>query len=55
MLCLQMVRVSAAKSEPLLTDKTRIHLRSASVRTYTFHHGIPKVLVNPQSKGITSA
>jgi hypothetical protein len=21
---------------PLLTDKTRIHLRSASVRTYTF-------------------
>jgi hypothetical protein len=40
----------------VLTDKTRIHLRSASVRTpHLFHHGIPKVLVNPRSKGITSA
>jgi hypothetical protein len=40
----------------LLTDKRRIPLRSASVRTpHLFHHGIPKVLVNPRSKGITSA
>jgi hypothetical protein len=40
---------------PLLTDKRRIPLRSASVRTpHLFHHGIPKVLVNPRSKGITS-
>jgi hypothetical protein len=39
----------------LLTDKRRIPLRSASVRTpHLFHHGIPKVLVNPQSKGNTS-
>jgi hypothetical protein len=39
----------------LLTDKRRIPLRSASVRTpHLFHHGIPKVLVNPRSKGITS-
>jgi hypothetical protein len=39
----------------LLMDKRRIPLRSASARTpYLFHHGIPKVLVNPQSKGITS-
>jgi hypothetical protein len=39
----------------VLTDKRRIPLRSASVRTpHLFHHGIPKVLVNPQSKGITS-
>jgi hypothetical protein len=40
----------------MLTDKRRIPLRSASVRTpHLFHHGIPKVLVNPRSKGITSA
>jgi hypothetical protein len=40
----------------LLTDKRRIPLRSVSVRTpHLFHHGIPKVLVNPRSKGITSA
>jgi hypothetical protein len=39
----------------LLTDKRRIPLRSPSVRTlHLFHHGIPKVLVNPRSKGITS-
>jgi hypothetical protein len=41
----------------LLTDKRRIHLRSASVRStdlHLFHHRIPKVLVNPWSKGITS-
>jgi hypothetical protein len=39
----------------LVTDKRRIPLRSASVQTpHLFHHGIPKVLVNPQSKGITS-
>jgi hypothetical protein len=39
----------------LLTDKRRIPLRSASVRTpLLFHHGIPKVLVNSRSKGITS-
>jgi hypothetical protein len=39
----------------LLTDKRHIPLRSASVRTpHFFHHGIPKVLVNPRSKGITS-
>jgi hypothetical protein len=39
----------------LLTDKRRIPLRSASVRTtHLFHHGIPKVLVNPRSKGITN-
>jgi hypothetical protein len=37
----------------LLMDKIRIPLRSASVRTpHLFHHGIPKVLVNPRSKGI---
>jgi hypothetical protein len=40
----------------VLTDKRRIPLRSATVRTpHLFHHGIPKVLVNPRSKGITSA
>jgi hypothetical protein len=39
----------------LLTDKRRIPLRPASVQTpHLFHHGIPKVLVNPRSKGITS-
>jgi hypothetical protein len=39
----------------VLTDKRHIPLRSASIRTpHLFHHGIPKVLVNPQSKGITS-
>jgi hypothetical protein len=39
----------------LLTDKRRIPLRSASVwAPHLFHHGIPKVLVNPWSKGITS-
>jgi hypothetical protein len=39
----------------VLTDKRRIPLRSASVRTpHLFHHEIPKVLVNPRSKGITS-
>jgi hypothetical protein len=44
------------RAELLLTDKRRIPLRSASVRTpHLFHHGIPKVLVNPRSKGITSA
>jgi hypothetical protein len=44
-----------AKSRTLLTDKRHIPLRSASVRTpLLFHHGIPKVLVNPRSKGITS-
>jgi hypothetical protein len=43
------------KEGSLLTDKRRIPLRSASVRTpHLFHHGIPKVLVNPRSKGITS-
>jgi hypothetical protein len=39
----------------VLTDERSIPLRSASVRTpHLFHHGIPKVLVNPRSKGITS-
>jgi hypothetical protein len=39
----------------MFTDKRHIPLRSASVRTpHLFHHGIPKVPVNPQSKGITS-
>jgi hypothetical protein len=39
----------------VLMDKRHIPLRSASVRTpHLFHHGIPKVLVNPRSKGITS-
>jgi hypothetical protein len=39
----------------VLTDKRRIPLRSASVRTpHLFHHGIPKILVNPRSKGITN-
>jgi hypothetical protein len=43
------------KLDLVLTDKIRIPLRSASVRTpHLFHHGIPKVLVNPRSKGITS-
>jgi hypothetical protein len=33
---------SHVRAESLLTDKTRIHLRSASVRTYTFFTtGIP--------------
>jgi hypothetical protein len=42
-------------ADEVLTDKRRIPLRSASVRTpHLFHHGIPKVLVNPRSKGITS-
>jgi hypothetical protein len=45
----------ANRDARLLTDKRRIPLRSASVRTpHLFHHGIPKVLVNPRSKGITS-
>jgi hypothetical protein len=44
-----------AGGERVLTDKRRIPLRSTSVRTpHLFHHGIPKVLVNPRSKGITS-
>jgi hypothetical protein len=48
-------RGTLARSLSLLTDKRRIPLRSASVRTpHIFHHGIPKVLVNPRSKGITS-
>jgi hypothetical protein len=39
----------------LFTNKRRIPLRSTSVRTpHLFHHGIPKVFVTPQSKGITS-
>jgi hypothetical protein len=39
----------------VLTDKRRIPLRFASVRTpHLSHHEIPKVLVNPRSKGITS-
>jgi ribonuclease HI len=39
----------------VLKDKRRIPLRSVSIRTpHLFHHGIPKVLVNPRSKGITS-
>jgi hypothetical protein len=43
------------KSRLVLTDKRRIPLRSASVRTpHLIHHGIPKVLVNPRSKRITS-
>jgi hypothetical protein len=38
-----------------LMDKRRIHLRSTSLRTYTFFTtGFPKVLVNLRSKGITS-
>jgi hypothetical protein len=42
-------------TDMLLTDKRRIPLRSATVRTpHLFHHGIPKVLVNPRSNGITS-
>jgi hypothetical protein len=46
---------NARRSWCLLTDKRRIPLRSASVRApHLFHHGIPKVLVNPRSKGITS-
>jgi hypothetical protein len=49
-------RNSGSFKDLLLTDKRRIPLRSASVRTpHLFHHGIPKVLVNPRSKGITSA
>jgi hypothetical protein len=44
-----------SEENKVLTDKRRIPLRSASVRTpHLFHHGIPKVLVNPRSKGITS-
>jgi hypothetical protein len=43
------------RDRKMLTDKRRIPLRSVSVRTpHLFHHGIPKVLVNPRSKGITS-
>jgi hypothetical protein len=39
----------------LFMDKRGIPLRSASVRTpHLFHHRIPKVLVNPRRKGITS-
>jgi hypothetical protein len=61
--CLRPGRVTRLPPEPsrvarplmsMLTDKRRIPLRSASVRTpHLFHHGIPKVLVNPRSKGIT--
>jgi hypothetical protein len=43
------------QQKTMLTDKRRIPLRSTSVRIpHLFHHGIPKVLVNPRSKGITS-
>jgi hypothetical protein len=43
------------KVVPLLTDRRCIPLRSTSVWTpHLFHHGIPKVLVNPRGKGITS-
>jgi hypothetical protein len=50
------LKVSETMPQEVLTDKRRIPLRSASVRTpHLFHHGIPKVLVNPRSKGITSA
>jgi hypothetical protein len=48
-------RSASAPPAALLTDKRHIPLRSASVQTpHLFHHGIPKVLVNPRSKGITS-
>jgi hypothetical protein len=50
-----LTRKSGGGAMAVLTDKRRIPLRSASVRTpHLFHHGIPKVLVNPRSKGITS-
>jgi hypothetical protein len=53
--CKALCDIRAQVSVLLLTDKRRIPLRSASVRTlHLFHHGIPKVLVNPRSKGITS-
>jgi hypothetical protein len=43
------------RPRPLLTEKTRIHIRSSSVWTYTFFTtGTPQVLVNPWSKGLTS-
>jgi hypothetical protein len=43
------------RSRCVLMDKRCIPLRSSSVWTpHLFHHGIPKVLVNPRSKGITS-
>jgi hypothetical protein len=41
--------------ELMLMDKTRIHLRSASVRIYTFFTTGIQVLINPRSKGIASA
>jgi hypothetical protein len=38
---------------PLLTDKTRIHLRSASVRTYTFFTtGFPRFLSIRGARGL---
>jgi hypothetical protein len=53
--CGALVEETAYVLAKVLTDKRRIPLRSASVRTpHLFHHEIPKVLVNPRSKGITS-
>jgi hypothetical protein len=53
------ISLEAKLKEPIPTslfmDKRRIPLRSASLQTpHLFHHRIPKVLVNPRSKGITS-
>jgi hypothetical protein len=48
-----MVKSSAAWRRRLLTDKTRIHLRSASVRTYTFFTmGFPRFLSIRGARGL---
>jgi hypothetical protein len=40
-------------TDPMLTDKTRIHLRSASVRTYTFFTtGFPRFLSIRGARGL---
>jgi hypothetical protein len=44
---------SQKSSRVLLTDKTRIHLRSASVRTYTFFTtGFPRFLSIRGARGL---
>jgi hypothetical protein len=47
------ITISPAWIWDMLTDKTRIHLRSASVRTYTFFTtGFPRFLSIRGAKGL---
>jgi hypothetical protein len=50
---LQVVTEEASRFQSLLTDKTRIHLRSTSVRTYTFFTtGFPRFLSIRGARGL---